>query len=294
MQLRYWHDNLSLFGHALAVTTGNWLAHHNVGTALAEEGKAEEAAGHFRAALRLYPGCDEASSNLGRLLAEQGKLGEAKAQLEALLLRNPRHAGAHRNLGRVLLLEGKGAEAVAEYALARHLQPEDAMTPEDLAAMLASPAAAALQPPELRQALDLLPSAEMRARVAGTWAAQGKFEWALQGYRAALALEPPSPDILNNLAWLRATCAEAGVRDGAEAVRLSERACQLTGGKRTILVGTLAAAYAEAGRFAEAVATAQRACAQAAAAGDQALLARNEELLELYRAGRAYREAPRR
>ena len=80
------------------------------------------------------------------------------------------------------------------------------------------------------------------------------------------------------------------MRDGAEAVRLAERACELTRFQRTVMVGTLAAAYAEAGRFAEAVATGQKACALAAEAGDQALAGKNQELLQLYRAGRPYRE----
>jgi hypothetical protein len=58
----------------------------------------------------------------------------------------------------------------------------------------------------------------------------------------------------------------------------------------TTLVGTLAAAYAEAGRFAEAVATAERACGLAAEAGDQSLLKKNRDMQELYKAGRPYRE----
>ncbi|MGD0261439.1 MAG: hypothetical protein ABSD29_16615 [Verrucomicrobiota bacterium] len=97
------------------------------------------------------------------------------------------------------------------------------------------------------------------------------------------------------MAWAGAlalgACAE--IRNGAEAVRLGERACELTKHQATLLVGTLAAAYAEAGRFGEAVATAQKACALASKAKDQALLRKNRELLELYRAGRAYHEATR-
>ena len=130
----------------------------------------------------------------------------------------------------------------------------------------------------------------MRAQVASAWAGQGKVQCAIQGYRAALALNPQSPEILNNLAWILATCPEANLRDGAEAVRLGERACELTRFQRTLMVGTLAAAYAEAGRFAEAVATAQKACALAAASGDEALAGKNRELLQLYRAGRPYHE----
>ena len=96
---------------------------------------------------------------------------------------------------------------------------------------------------------------------------------------------------LNDLAWFLATGAQAQERDGPRAVRFAERACELTGYQLTVMVSTLAAAYAEAGRFPEAVATAQKAIALATQAGDQARLARNRQLLELYRAGRPYHEA---
>jgi hypothetical protein len=77
-------------------------------------------------------------------------------------------------------------------------------------------------------------------------------------------------------------------------VTLAERACQLTGNRQPFLLGTLAAAYAEAGRFPDAVATAQRAIDLATAAGQPDIAARNRELLELYRAGQPYHEpAPR-
>ena len=79
--------------------------------------------------------------------------------------------------------------------------------------------------------------------------------------------------------------------DGPRAVRFAERACELTQYGVTIMVGTLAAAYAEAGRFHEAVATAEKACALATAANNQRLLEKNRQLLELYRGGKPYREA---
>ena len=119
---------------------------------------------------------------------------------------------------------------------------------------------------------------------------QGDYAGAVAQYRRALQLDPEQADVLNNLAWLLATCPAASPRNGPEAVRLAQQACELTRFRRTIMVGTLAAAYAEAGRFAEAVATAQKACALAAEEGDRALLARNQELLELYRASQPYHE----
>lgn len=141
-------------------------------------------------------------------------------------------------------------------------------------------------------ALEIEPSrADIHGRIAGALCRQGDFAGAIARYRRALQIDPELAEVLNNLAWLLATCPEASQRNGPEAVQLASQACELTRFGRTIMVGTLAAAYAEAGRLAEAVATAQKACALATEEGDRPLLARNQQLLELYRAGQPYHES---
>ena len=111
-------------------------------------------------------------------------------------------------------------------------------------------------------------------------------------YRLALASVPDLVPALNNLAWILATDPNATNRSGTEAIRLAERACALTGYQTPVLIGTLAAAYAEAGRFKEAVATAQKARDLARAAGQPEVAAKNQQLLGLYQSGRAYRQSP--
>ena len=113
---------------------------------------------------------------------------------------------------------------------------------------------------------------------------------AINHFYQALALDPDSVTALNNLAWLLATAPEAALRDGHEAVRLAEHACQLTGYKEALLIGTLAAAYAEAGRYDDAVAAAEQARAVALAQGQKEIAAKNEQLLELYKSHRAYHQ----
>ena len=98
------------------------------------------------------------------------------------------------------------------------------------------------------------------------------------------------PEILNNQAWIFATSPEAKVRNGQLAVELAKRACELTRYQKTIYVGTLAAAYAEASQFAEAIATAEKACTLAEKSGEPNLLQRNQELLSLYRQHQPYHE----
>jgi protein O-mannosyl-transferase len=118
----------------------------------------------------------------------------------------------------------------------------------------------------------------------------GRFGEAAQQYRLALAQSPDATEWLNNLAWLLATCPEDAVRDGPEAVRLAQHACELTKYETTIYLGTLAAAQAEAGRFAAAVSTAQKACDNAQAKGETELLENNRRLLELFKSQQPFHE----
>jgi tetratricopeptide (TPR) repeat protein len=119
---------------------------------------------------------------------------------------------------------------------------------------------------------------------------QGRVREAVGYLLKAAEIDPGHPEVDINLAWLLATSSDADIRDGRRAVELAERGCRIIGFKEPIPVGILAAAYAEAGRFEEAIATAQKACALASASGEQNLLKRNQELLALYRAHQPYHQ----
>jgi hypothetical protein len=103
-----------------------------------------------------------------------------------------------------------------------------------------------------------------------------------------------NPAALNNLAWAVSTSSDANIRDGALGVELAKRACELTHYTDTRIVGTLAAAYAEAGQFDKAISTEQKACALATAQGDTKLFLRNQTLLTFYQAHRPFHEPANR
>jgi Flp pilus assembly protein TadD len=131
---------------------------------------------------------------------------------------------------------------------------------------------------------------ELHATLALLLTEQKRTSEAIRHYREALRLYPDTPEVLNNLAWILATDPQAENRNGAEAARLAERACELTKRKQAGYVGTLAAALAEAGRFEEAVRTGEEAAALADSSGNTQLAKTNRKLVELYRAGHPYRE----
>ncbi len=110
---------------------------------------------------------------------------------------------------------------------------------------------------------------------------------AIEHYQTALRLAPDDVGVLGALAWIRATSAEERWRDGAEAVRLAERACALTENGDANALDTLAAAYAEAGRFADAIRTGRQAL-EAADAGSE-LAAEIARRMALYEKTQPYR-----
>jgi Tfp pilus assembly protein PilF len=143
----------------------------------------------------------------------------------------------------------------------------------------------------LEEATRLRPAyPEALGTLASTLDGQGKYEEAIGFYRAALKAQPDQDGILNNLAWLLASCPDAALRNGPEAVRLATRACELTGYAKPLLIGTLAAAQAEVGDFQAAITTAERAAALATALRLEEVAAKDRELIQLYRQGQPFHE----
>jgi len=143
---------------------------------------------------------------------------------------------------------------------------------------------------QLRQAADLQQNVACRLELAGMLHQSGKDREAVVEYRRALVIRPLSVEVLNNLAWILATSPDDSVRNGSDAVGFAEKACQQTQNQDAMTLGTLAAAYAEAGRFSDAVATADKAASLAAAAGNSRFATINTQLMQLYRSGKPYHE----
>jgi tetratricopeptide (TPR) repeat protein len=246
----------------------------------------------WRDTLAKNPAAWTAHNNLGCILAEQHKLDEAIGHFETSLQGNPRNAQAHINLARALSLQDRFAEAEAHFQAALKIKPRDADAHKSYAAALQRRGKIDDALAHLREALQSQPDIETRLQFAALLHATRKTREAIGQYHEVLSLKPDSVEALNNLAWLLATSSDDKLRDGTEAVRLAERACQLTQFKEAGQLGTLAGAYAEAGRFAEAVATAEKARDVATAAGNTRFAEINQQLLALYRAGRPYHEPP--
>ena len=318
-------EALKHFQAALQRVPWDYFVHCQVGNILSSQGKLDEAMTNYQKGLELKPENSELNNNLGVIWEKKGNLPEAIRCYSAALQYKPDDLKAHLNLGNALLAQGKNDEALRHYAESVELFPksaparwsmgealmaqgklQDASThfqqalrlqadfPEahsSLGLVLVQTGQTADGLAHLREAVRLKPGvAEFHFRLAMALEADKKTQAAVQEYQEALRLAPDSAKVLNNLAWLLSTHEDSNIRNGAEAVRHAERACRLTENRQAFFLGTLAAAYAEVGRFAEAVSTAQKAAEIASATGQAEIAATNQKLAKLYQAGKTYRQ----
>jgi len=255
---------------ALAIDGENTKARNNLGMALLDVGASGEAATQFRKAVDLNPAFLEAHNNLGVALMQSGKFDEAITHFRLVVEANPDVPQALYNLGSALLEAGRAGEAIGPLERVVEANPRSAASQGTLGRALAAQHRWDSAISHLGQAIEIDPvSAEARFNLADALYAQGKTIDALAQWREGLKLDPGNVAVLNQTAWTLATSADAAVRNGAEAVALGERAMKITAGRDPAVCDAMAAAYAEAGRFLEAVQTAQAGLA-AAPAGPRA------------------------
>jgi len=284
---------ISHLREAIRLNPEHAMAHYNLGNALLQKGQLAEAIEQFRLAAQLNPRYAEALTNLAHALAQQGKPDEAAVQFRRALALQPGLLPAHYAFGELLIDQGKFDEAAEQFSAALRLQPNHEPARVQLGIVRASQGKLDEAVAAFSAALRLMPdSATAHYHLALALARQHKTTEAIRHYQAALKTLPDFPEALNNLAWILAANPDAQLRNGREAIDLAERACRLTDYKQPIMVGTLAAAYAEAGRFPDAVTTAEKAMTLAEQANQMELAARNRALLELYRTGQPARDTP--
>jgi len=198
------HRRAVAFGRrAVAAAPDNPSVHNNLGVALMDLGRADEAADAFRAAIALAPDTAAIHYNLGRALKAQGRLDDAVAAFRAATALMPGHANAHDALGTALAALGRPAEAVAAFEAAVALEPERAAFHCNLGNALVAgcrPDAAAAA---LRRALELAPDqAEAHDALASALAGLGRLDEAVAACRQAVALAPDSAAFHTHLANL--------------------------------------------------------------------------------------------
>ena len=249
-------EDLAAYTKLLDGDPDNALRHDAVGDLLLQAGRFDEAIMRYRRSLDLNPKSASTHYNLGYALSARGRRDEAIAQFDEALTIDPDYAQAHNNLGALLQMTGRFDEALAHYQRAVALRADnvDAVT-------------------NLGQLLSTL----------------GRPADAVDRFRAAIAIDAGNAQALSGLAWIRATSWDPALRDASEAVTLAERAVAATGRRSVSALDALAAAYAAAGRYDEAVAAARSGIVLASAAGQTDAAAQFGLRLQLYQDRKPYR-----
>ena len=250
---------ISHYQKALAINPGSVMIYNNLGTALATCGRFDEAIAQYQKALKIKPDCAESYNDLGAILTQFGRFDEAVVQIEKALEVKPDDVTAHYNLGIALADCGRVNEAITQYQKTLELKPDYAEAHNNLGNVLVSRGQIDEAIAHFQKALQLDPELVTAHDNLGVARSQREeMLKALAERRESLRSRPDDIALLNDTAWVLATNPNASIRNATEAVELAQRAVQLSDGREPAVLGTLAAAYAEAGRFPEAVQTAPR------------------------------------
>ena len=249
-------EDLAAYTKLLRSDPANPLRHDAVAALYLDAGQLDEAIAEYRQSLGLNRESAPTHYNLGFALAARGRRDDAIVEFQAALRIDPDYAQAHNNLGALLLIGGQPDAALEHFQRAVLLRPDNVESHTNLGQLLS-----------------------IRGRAA---------EAAAQ-FIDALALRDDDAKALGGLAWVRATASDSALRDAEEAVRLAERAAEVTRHQDVTAIDALAAAYASAGRYGDAVRAAQAGLTLATATGQVAVAAQFRQRIDLYQTGQPLR-----
>ena len=247
-------EDLAAYSKLLRSDPGNPLRHDAVADLYLDAGRLDEAIAEYGTSLRLNRESAPTQYNLGFALSARGRRDEAIAAFQEALRIDPDYAQAHNNLGALLQLRGQ-AEAALE-----HFRRAVALRPDNI---------------------------DARGNFGQLLSIQGRVAEAADQFREALVLKDDHLPALAGLAWIRATAWDPDLRNAGEAVQLAERAAARR--RDVTVLDALAAAYASAGRYEEAITFAGMGLDLAVSAGQDAVAAQFRQRLELYRTRHPFR-----
>jgi tetratricopeptide (TPR) repeat protein len=278
-------DAIAQYQRAMAIQPNDAQAHYNLGLVYFRQGWMDEAIAQYQTALAIQPDYANAHNNLGLIYSRLGRMDEAIAQYQTALTITPNVADVHYNLGNALLRRGRTDDAIAQYQKALVIDPDDAKARSNLGGALLQQGRMDEAITQYQTVLAITPDpADAHYNLGNALLQRGRMDEAIAQYQTALAIQPDHLEVQNGLAWVLATCQQASLRNGHKAVELAQRANQLSGGGNPVILCTLAAAYAETGRFPEAEATGKSALQLAKAQSNTALANVLESQLKLYQA----------
>ncbi len=283
----------SLWRDTLRKNPTAYLAQNNMGVVVLGRREYAEAETYFREAVRLNPRYLEGLTNLGLTLTALGQYTEAEQYLQEALRTQADSWKAHYFLGHLYSLQKRLAESERELQSAIRADPTVVDAYCDLGGLLQEQRRQAEAAENYRKVIELDPGlVKAYFELGKILATQGKYADAIQTIRRGLEVDPRAMVMADELAWLMATAPDAALRGASQAIQISEQIAEATVRQQPKPLATLAAAYAEAGRFDDAIRTAKEAMALARKQNLTNLVAEIDSQLQLYQRGKPYRLSP--
>ncbi|MGB9624569.1 MAG: tetratricopeptide repeat protein, partial [Phycisphaerae bacterium] len=291
-QCDVWNTSASLWEYAVAHEPDSAMARMYLGEYLLNHGDSRAAAHQLSEAARLCPGNGRVQCDLGIALYETDDLAEASAAFRRAIALDPNNDSAYRGLGRVLADQNDFDAAMEQLRIAQRLNPDEFRVYVGIGWVLQQQgrpdAAAAVYEEGIRR----WPDVEVFYTLRGASLIDaGQYAEGRKTLEMGLRVTDDPAELANSLAWLLATCRDETQRDGAAAVRFAELAERATLAQNPAVTDTLAAAYAEAGRFDDAIRTQKRAIELARFVRPQ-VVPEFRERLALFEKHQPYREQP--
>jgi tetratricopeptide (TPR) repeat protein len=284
----------TLWRTTLARNPECWMAHTNLGIVLLQKGQLDEGIAQYRATLEMQPDSWDAEYNLGTALVAKGNVDEAILHCERAVAMQPNDPDGQVSLGNALLEKKRIDEAIIHYQKAVAIWPDHFLARYSLGQAFLEKGELDTAIAHCRAALLIRPDdADCHTVLAAALDEKGETAEAIRHYEKALKIFPQSISALTNLAWLLATSPSESLRNGGKAVEIARQADQLSGGTNTVVLRTLAAAYAETGQFGKAIESARTAVQLARMHDDDSLTMELEQQIALYRLHMPYHETPK-
>ncbi|MBW1706052.1 MAG: tetratricopeptide repeat protein [Deltaproteobacteria bacterium] len=280
---------IKAFSEAIEVNPRNAVAYCNRGVARFFTGDHEQAIADFTRAVEINPGYTEAYCNRGGLWAKKGDRKKAVADYTRALEIHPRYPVAYCGRGIAWANSGDYDRAIADFTTALKINPRyaDAYCNRGASRFFKKDYDRAIA--DCTKALHIDPGYSVAYLNRGrAWFSKKDCVRAITDFEKALDINPNYAEAGNQLAWTLAVCPDDRYRNGAKAVELAKKVTELM--PEAGFRATLAAAYAEAGKFEDATKTQESVIALLNEQGKKGQLSEYKKRLEFYRDHKPWRE----
>jgi tetratricopeptide (TPR) repeat protein len=200
-QVQLWRDSITLFAHTLNVTTGNYITHNNMGTALSDQGRIEEAIAHYQSALRIAPRYVKAWNNLGIAYEASDQSAKAIETYQEALRLDPNDAETLNNLGSAYGKSGQTSKAIEAIEQALRINPMYDEAWNNLGNAYGGNGETAKAIEALQKAIRINPRyAKAWNNLGIAYAESGRNVEAIEAFQRCLHIKPGQPDVWTNLA----------------------------------------------------------------------------------------------